>query len=88
MRPSVRTLLIAATAALALVPRLATAQGLFSPAYIVNDKIVTNFEIDQRAKLLTMLRAPGDPAKVAREQLIEERLKLEAAQVLGFEPAP
>lgn len=86
MRPTLRTLFFALASSLVLAPGLSSAQGLFSPAYIVNDKVVTNYEIDQRAKLLAMLRAPGDPLELARKQLVEERLKLEAAQALGLSP--
>jgi peptidyl-prolyl cis-trans isomerase SurA len=86
MRPTLRTLHFALASSLVLAPGLVTAQGLFSPAYIVNDKVVTNYEIDQRAKLLALLRAPGDPVELARKQLVEERLKIEAAQALGLTP--
>lgn len=86
MRPTLRTLIFALASSLVLAPGLSSAQGLFSPAYIVNDKVVTNYEIDQRAKLLALLRAPGDPQELARKQLVEERLKLEAAQALGLTP--
>jgi peptidyl-prolyl cis-trans isomerase SurA len=86
MRPTLRTLLFALASSLVLAPGLVTAQGLFSPAYIVNDKVVTNYEIDQRAKLLALLRAPGEPVELARKQLVEERLKIEAAQALGLTP--
>ena len=86
MRPTLRTLLFALASSLVLAPGLVPAQGLFSPAYIVNDKVVTNYEIDQRAKLLALLRASGDPVELARKQLVEERLKIEAAQALGLTP--
>jgi peptidyl-prolyl cis-trans isomerase SurA len=86
MRPTLRTLLFALASSLVLAPGLVTAQGLFSPAFIVNDKVVTNYEIDQRAKLLALLRVPGDPVELARKQLVEERLKIEAAQALGLTP--
>ncbi|MET4103153.1 peptidyl-prolyl cis-trans isomerase SurA [Roseovarius sp. MBR-78] len=59
------------------------AQNLFEPVIFVNDSAVTRYEIQQRARMLTLFRAPGDPAKLAREQLIEERLKLEAAKGMG-----
>lgn len=70
-----------------LAPVAAVAQSQFSPAYLVNDKVITNFEIEQRRTFLTLLRAPGDPDKLAREQLIEERLKLGAAEQAGTLPA-
>lgn len=70
-----------------LAPVAAIAQSQFSPAYLVNDKVITNFEIEQRRTFLALLRAPGDPDKLAREQLIEERLKMGAAEQAGTLPA-
>ncbi len=61
------------------VPGIAHAQGLFDPVVKVNGTAVTRYELDQRTKLLKLLRAPADPARLAREQLIEDRLKAEAA---------
>jgi len=48
------------------------AQDLFEPVIKVNDLAITRYEIEQRARMLTLFRAPGDPEKLAREQLIEE----------------
>lgn len=62
------------------------AQGLFSPAITVNDRVITGYELEQRQRFVELLRAPGDPAEVARQQLIEERLKLEAASAQGIVP--
>lgn len=59
------------------------AQNLFEPVIKVNDQAITRFEIEQRARMLTLFRAPGDPQRLAREQLIEDRLKLEAARSQG-----
>lgn len=72
------TLLCAASA----VPALA--QGLFSPAIQVNDQVITNYEINQRALMLQLLRAPGEPRATARKQLIEDRLKVDAARRAGI----
>lgn len=65
-------------------PNLVSAQGLFSPAITVNDSVVTNYEIDQRIKLLTLFRTPGNLSELAREQLIEDRLKAEEAKRAGL----
>ncbi len=62
------------------------AQGLFSPAIQVNDDVITNYELMQRATMAGVLRAPGNPEDVAREQLIEDRLKLQAARRAGTVP--
>lgn len=53
----------------------AMAQGQFSPVITVNDAAITGYELDQRQRLLTLFRTPGDVAQLAREQLIEESLK-------------
>ncbi|WP_324754662.1 peptidylprolyl isomerase [Roseovarius sp. Pro17] len=66
------------------VPGIAHAQGLFDPVVKVNGTAVTRYELDQRTKLLRLLRAPADPARLARQQLIEDRLKAEAADAQGI----
>lgn len=63
----------------AVFARMAPAQGLFDPVVKVNGAAITRYELDQRSKLLTLLRAPGNATALAREQLIEDRLKAEAA---------
>ncbi|MCH2094237.1 MAG: peptidylprolyl isomerase [Rhodobacteraceae bacterium] len=65
----------------------AMAQGLFSPAIKVNGDAVTYFELEQRKRMLVLLNAPGDPSEVAREQLIDDRLRVQAARRFGVEPS-
>lgn len=65
----------------------AWSQSAFSPAILVNDKAVTYFEIEQRSLLLTLMNTPGDVRKAAREQLINERLQLGAADIMGIRPS-
>jgi peptidyl-prolyl cis-trans isomerase SurA len=70
--------------AFALPQAPARAQNLFAPVIFVNDMAVTRYELQQRARMLTLFRAPGDTNRLAREQLIEERLKQEAARAIGM----
>ncbi len=77
----------AACAMLAAATLPAAAQNAFSPAIFVNDSVVTHYEIEQRARLLLIMSAPGDPLDLAREQLIEDRLKLQAAKQAGIVPS-
>ena len=72
---------IATTLAL-MTPTLGAAQ--FAPAIIVNDSVVSEYEITQREAMLEIFRTPGNLAEVAREQLIEDRLKLEALNAAGL----
>ena len=60
-------------------------QGLFSPAITVNDRVITGYELQQRARMLTLLNAPGNPEQLAREQLIDDRLRMQAAGEMGIE---
>jgi hypothetical protein len=51
----------------------------------VNDKVVTQFELDQRIRFLEALRAPGVMRESALDALIDERLQLQAGEQLGIE---
>ena len=55
----------------------AAAQGQLTPAITVNDQVITQYELTQRARLLEVFRTPGDLNAAAREGLIEDRLKLQ-----------
>jgi peptidyl-prolyl cis-trans isomerase SurA len=66
-------------------PAVATAQGLFSPAVTVNDRVITNYELEQRALLMELLRAPGESSETALRELIDERLRAHALAEAGIE---
>lgn len=53
----------------------AAAQGTFQPVITVNDRAITGFELDQRKRMLEVFRTSGDIDKIARDALIEDRLK-------------
>ncbi len=65
-----------------------SAQDLFSPAVKVNEKVVTNYEVQQRAQFMTLLRAPGNAKEQALNGLIDERLQTAAAAAAGIKPSP
>lgn len=60
----------------------------FSPRLIVNDHAISNWEYDQRLRMLTLFAAPGDLEVQARKVLIDERLQLGAAEGIGLEVTP
>ncbi|MGB5560091.1 MAG: peptidylprolyl isomerase [Paracoccaceae bacterium] len=62
----------------------ASAQGLFSPVVLVNDKGVTRYEVEQRKRLLEMLNTAGDLDEIALQRLIDERVQLDAAEQVGI----
>nr|WP_090109903.1 peptidylprolyl isomerase [Limimaricola pyoseonensis] len=71
------------TAPLGAAPAMAQS-GLFAPAIMVDGSAVTNYELDQRARLLSAFNTPGDTAAEAREQLVEDKLKLRELQRVGM----
>lgn len=67
----------------------AFAQGnAYAAALYVNDRAISNFEIDQRARFMELLGAPGDPRVEAEKGLIEDRLRLDAARQTGIRATP
>jgi peptidyl-prolyl cis-trans isomerase SurA len=82
-----RALISAIATTMALMsPTFAVAQ--FVPVIVINDAVVSEFEIDQREAMLRVFRTPGDLQQVARDQLIEDRLKLEALNAAGLRITP
>ncbi|WP_400087988.1 peptidylprolyl isomerase [Yoonia sp. R78084] len=53
----------------------AIAQGQLSAVITVDDRVVTQYELTQRIRLLELFRTPGDLNEAARNALIEDRLK-------------
>ena len=87
LSPSLRRLsAMALGVSLAFFPMAAQSQNLFAPVLRINARIVTAYELDQRERMLEVLRAPGNPQEVAREQLIDDRLRLQAADLAGIVP--
>ncbi|WP_226780590.1 peptidylprolyl isomerase [Oceaniglobus trochenteri] len=66
----------------------AGAQNLFAPVAKVNERVITAFERDQRARMLMLFRSPGDPQEEALKSLIDERLQLAEARRLGITVKP
>ena len=63
----------------------AFAKGPFSVVRLVNDAPITQFDLDQRVKLLRVLGAQGgDMNALAMQQLTEDRLKSQAALAIGM----
>lgn len=68
-----------------------SAQTAFAPAAVVNDDPITFYEIDQRARLLAIgsNAAPGaELNNAALEQLIDDRLRMQAARQAGLDASP
>ena len=79
----IKTSLLALALAGALT-QPATAQGAdFSPVIMVNDSAITGYELDQRVRFLQILGTEGDLVAQAREALIEDKLRLQAARRFG-----
>lgn len=83
LRPFLLLMLVTLGMVLTL-PGAALAQNPFAPRVHVNDRVVTHFEVDQRALFLRLFSTPGDLEEVALERLIEEQLQLFEARRLGI----
>ena len=62
----------------------ALAQNLFAPVATVNESVVTEFEVSQRQTMLEVFRAPDSSRETVIDDLIDERLQLDAAQSQGL----
>lgn len=82
-----KTLMLSAAALFLTFHGPSFAQSAFSPAIQVNDGVVSYYEIEQRAMLLKVMNAPGNLNDLAREQLVDDRLKLQAARNIGISPS-
>ena len=60
----------------------ALAQDLFAPRLYVGDRVITGYEVTQRAMFLKVLRAPGDLEEEALKALIDDKLRLTEAKRL------
>ena len=83
MRALISALALTSATTLAVLSPVMTA-AQFAPTITINDSVVSEFEIDQRVIMLGTFRTPGNLEEVAREQLIEDRLKLAALNSAGL----
>ncbi|MCO8145407.1 peptidylprolyl isomerase [Rhodovulum tesquicola] len=87
----IRRMGLAVAAALALMGAgIASAQqgGSFAPRMIVNDRAITNFEVEQRIRFLRLLGNPPQIEKVSMDGLIDDRLRMAEAKRLGVSVSP
>ncbi|WP_371171010.1 peptidylprolyl isomerase [Aliiroseovarius sp. 2305UL8-7] len=85
---SFRTLMAVVGALLITLSMLgspATAQNLFAPVKKINDRVITAYELSQRIAFLTILKAPGNIQELALEQLTNEALQRQAAEIAEIE---
>lgn len=61
------------------------AQNIFDPVVLVNDDIVTEYEVEQRIMFLRLLNAPGSNREAVIETLINERLQAQSIAAFGLE---
>ncbi|MDA8884162.1 SurA N-terminal domain-containing protein, partial [Planktomarina temperata] len=74
-------------AALGLIGALHSAvqaQGPFDPVISVNRAAITAYELEQRERFLEILQRSSGMAQRARDTLIEDRLKMAAADRAGI----
>ncbi|WP_050527729.1 peptidylprolyl isomerase [Pseudorhodobacter aquimaris] len=85
MRPAVFAI---ALSALFLGSAPVQAQNLFAPRIYVNDRAITEFEVQQRIQMLRLFNTSGDLEELATKALVEDRLRMDAAKSLGLKATP
>lgn len=71
-----------------LISQSLSAKDTISPAILVDDMVITQYQIDQRYLFFKLLNFPGNHFKIAEKSLIDDRLKLKAAEKLGVQVTP
>jgi peptidyl-prolyl cis-trans isomerase SurA len=66
----------------------AAAQNQFAPAITVNERVITQYELTQRIRLLEVFGTRGDIAQAARDALIADRLKQQEIDRVGLAVPP
>ena len=64
--------------------QIAIAQGALTPVISVDDRVITQYELTQRTRLLEVFRTPGNLTETARNALIEDRLKQQEMDRFGL----
>lgn len=64
----------------------ALAQNPFEPVLYINDKAITRYEIDQRQRFMRLLGSADIDRQGAEDALVEDRLRVFAAEQMGIEP--
>lgn len=80
-------LLLSMLAFTAMLTGVAGAQsgGPFAPQVLINGRAITNWEIDQRIRFMQLLKVPGNLEEEALKALIEDRLRMDAADKTGVD---
>jgi len=60
------------------------AASIYAPVYRVNNSVITKYELQQRIKMLESFGTKGNLKKLATDQLINDRLRLQAAKEAGI----
>lgn len=82
------TAILAAMLAVAAPAPVAAQSSAFAPKVLVDGKVITYYEYEQRLRFMTLLNAPGDLPKEAEKSLIEDRLRMIAAERLKIRVTP
>lgn len=62
----------------------AAAQDLFAPRIYVNDRMISEYEVQQRILFLQVLNAPGNLEEEALKALVDDRLRATESERLGL----
>ena len=70
-----RPLLVTSLCVVLCLPDLAKSQSAVSAVLRVNQSVITHYELEQRIRFLKVINTSGNIRQIARDQLINDRLK-------------
>ncbi|MGV8953493.1 MAG: peptidylprolyl isomerase [Cypionkella sp.] len=88
MNPRAVFQMVALASAVVISFAVTAPAGPFSAIKVVNDRTITQFEYDQRWLFMKLLRQPGNLEELAMQTLIEDRLRMSAADQFGIKLTP
>jgi len=89
LKSHARTFCVAVGALLASAASIApSAAQNFAPVVIVNDQVITGYDVQQRALLNSVTQGGRGDGEAALDELIADTLRIQAAKRFGIDPSP
>lgn len=88
MKRVIAAFALCASFVLPAVPAAFAQSAKFKPVLRINDAIVTGYQLEQQERLMQLLNVPALDDDKVQQALVDDRLKRQAAQVLGLRASP
>ncbi len=88
MKRVIAAFALCASFVLPAAPAAFAQSAKFKPVLRINDAIVTGYQLEQQERLMLLLNVPALDDDKIQQALVDDRLKRQAAQVLGLRASP